>query len=317
MTATGNAASNAAAFPRYVDVEPFDPCNLKCTFCFGPDFVTLRNKPHPPAQWRDVFAQLAARGVEGIVVSGGEPTMYRGRENGEPYTIATLLESAKQHGLRTTLSTNTTAPDILALAAPFLDWIAVPIDGVSAESQQQMRGYVTSPGELDGLIDRLREINPELKVKLGSVATAWNSPDIVELGGELAAGRIAIDTWKVYQFAARRMALTRGTAESLAINDAEFAELRSAVERTWSGQTMTFRTTWSSLNDRSGAYLFIYSNGEVVVPNLRGGAADHTVGNVFESGAQVLDKVRSDIADLQQRGLLSEGNNAKNYLQTY
>lgn len=313
MTAT----DGAAPFPRYVDVEPFDPCNLKCTFCFGPDFVTLRNKPHPPSAWREVFEQLAMRGVEGVVVSGGEPTMYRGRENGDPYTIANLLESAKQHGLRTTLSTNTTAPDILALAAPFLDWIAVPIDGVSAESQERMRGYVTSPEELDRLIDRLRQINPDLEVKLGSVATAWNSPDIVELAAELAAGAIAIDTWKIYQFAARRMALTRGTAESLTIDDAEFAKLRSAVERTWFGQKMAFRTTWSSLNDRSGAYLFIYSNGEVVVPNLPEGMADHVVGNVFESGAQVLDKVRPDIADLQQRGLLSEGNNAKNYLQTY
>jgi MoaA/NifB/PqqE/SkfB family radical SAM enzyme len=315
MTTTADQTGEVA-FPSYVDVEPFDPCNLKCAFCFGPDFVTLRHKSRPPSAWREVFAQLAARGVEGVVVSGGEPTMYRGRENGQPYTIATLLESAKAHGLRTTMSTNTTAPDILRLSAPFLDWIAIPIDAVSPDSQERLRGFVTSLPTLDALITDLREINPGLKVKLGSVATAWNIADIIELSAELAAGRIAVDTWKIYQFAARRMALTRGVADSLHLSDTEFADLRSTVERSWTGDP-GFRTTWSALNDRSGAYLFIYSNGDVVIPNLLNGASDHTVGNLFDSGPQVLDQVTTDIESLHRHGQLSLGNNTKNYLDTY
>lgn len=310
-------SAEGAVFPSYVDVEPFDPCNLRCAFCFGPDFVALRNKPHPPSAWGEVFAGLAARGVQGIVVSGGEPTMYRGREGGKPYTITTLLRSAKEHGLRTTMSTNTTAPGTLRLCAPFLDWIAIPIDGVSAETQDRMRGFVTSLAILDALISSLREVNPELKVKLGSVATAWNCSDIVDLSVELVTTDLAIDTWKIYQFAARRMALSRGKVESLHISDEEFAVLRATVERSWSGRRLPFRTTWSSLDDRSGAYLFIYSNGDVVIPNLLQDAEDHRVGNLFDAGPEVLDRVTVDIASLQHRGLLRSGSNDKNYLDTY
>lgn len=304
-------------FPRFVDVEPFDPCNLKCAFCFGPDFVTLRNKPHPPAVWRETFTQLAARGVEGIVVSGGEPTMYRGKEGHEEFTIVTLLAAAKELGLRTTMSTNTTAPDVLRASAPFLDWVAIPLDAISPGTQQKLRGFVTSPSTLDSLVTDLRASNPSLRVKLGSVATAWNLPDIVELGEELATGHVAVDTWKIYQFAARRMALTRGLADSLRITDSEFADLRSRVDDFLRGRTIPFRITWSSLNDRSGAYLFVYSNGELVIPNLLNGQDDHSVGNVFEEGAPALDRVVADIAMLQSVGHLPRGHNDENYLSTY
>jgi len=304
-------------FPAYVDVEPFDPCNLRCAFCFGPDFLTLGNKWRPPSVWRNLFGDLVERGVEGIVVSGGEPTLYRGREDGVQYNIATLLEAAKEHGLRTTMSTNATRPKILRLAAPYLDWIALPLDAVSPESQQRMRGFVISPDQMNALIADLRESNPDLKVKLGTVATAWNRADILELALVLADGRIAIDTWKIYQFAARRMAVARGHADSLQLMDDEMLALRSEVERTWGGRAVTFRTTWSTLDDRSGAYLFVYSSGEVVIPNLLQDAADHVVGNVFAGGSEVLDRVVPDIVRLQHDGLLRVGNNDKNYRDTY
>ena len=63
-------------FPKYVDLEFTARCNLKCGFCFGPVDHGRKELDLKPRFWVGVIDELHRRGCEGIVVSGGEPTLY-------------------------------------------------------------------------------------------------------------------------------------------------------------------------------------------------------------------------------------------------
>lgn len=303
-------------FPQYVDLEPFDPCNLKCPFCFGPDFVGNRVRPLPISFWREVLVELRRRDVRGVVVSGGEPTLYRGEEDGRKYSIIDLLREAKRVGLRVTLSSNTTKPDLLEDAVEYVDWLAIPIDSSTVDGQLAMRGFARTLEEWEQLIARLRVRNPGLKIKLGTVATDQNQDDIVDLAKQISRGALSIDTWKVYQYHPRRMTLTRGRVADLAIPDEVFRTLRGRAFSYFSLDESAGRIVWSSIADRAAAYLFVYSDGSVVIPNL-GSAPDVKVGSLSDTGFSVFDAVPEIVDGLVEAGAFAAQTNAVNYETTY
>lgn len=75
---------------------------------------------------RDVLADAAQLGYDVVGVSGGEPLMYP--------MLGSLLETAKNFGLRTTVTTNGTllTERRLAEIAGLVDVLAISLDGVAA-----------------------------------------------------------------------------------------------------------------------------------------------------------------------------------------
>lgn len=97
-------------------------CNFRCRFCHNPELVY----PHlflEPMPEEDVFAFLTRRQgtLEGVVVTGGEPTMHA--------DLLDFLAKIKAMGFAVKLDTNGTRPDVLreAYARRLLDYTAMDL----------------------------------------------------------------------------------------------------------------------------------------------------------------------------------------------
>ena len=228
-------------------------------------------------------------------MSGGEPTIHP--------DIVRLLAHAKALGLSVVMSTHGRVRQRVIDCAQFTDWIAIPVDGISNSMLAQMRGRPWGLAEADSLVKDLRRTNPGIRIKLGTVATAVNHYEIPALASALVESGIMIDTWKIYQYTARRQFKHR--ASEFQMPDAAFRGLQDSVHRAI--PTSTFQVVFSSNASRRGAYLFIYPDGTVAVPNVGEGMDDFVVGNLNAEGPEVLERAKA----------LDWDNHLRNYHGTY
>ena len=150
-------ARRAARMPSSVNYHLWEPCNMRCRFCF--------------ATFQDVVAEVLPRGhlarsesnrlvaelaphFQKITFAGGEPTLC-------PW-LGDLIHDAKQLGMTTMVVTNGSrlaSMDLGALAGD-LDWIALSIDSVSPATHVQLgravRGKALSTAHYVALGERIR-----------------------------------------------------------------------------------------------------------------------------------------------------------------
>lgn len=268
-------------FPTYVDLEFTARCNLQCGFCFGPPILGGREKDLLPEFWERVIGEVARRGARGIVVSGGEPTLYA--------PLRTLLEFAKSLDLQTVLSTHGRFADRVLSVAMHCDWIALPVDGRDVETVRRMRGDDWGIDAATSLAARLRAATAgRVQIKLGSVATASNGESLVRLAERLTEIHdLPFQTWKLYQYTPRRKFAHR--ADEFNVTDHDFAALEAAIVAT--GIVDRLHTVFSSHASRRRAYLFVYPDGTVAIPNEGTQFGDIVLGNCAREGDIVFDRV--------------------------
>ena len=110
-------------FPDHIATVLFTGgCNFRCPMCHNADLV-LRPSQAPAVEPRDVWDFLARRRgmIDGIVLTGGEPTMH-------PELIP-ILQQARDRGLRVKLDTNGYLPDVLSelIAGKLVDYVAMDV----------------------------------------------------------------------------------------------------------------------------------------------------------------------------------------------
>lgn len=132
-------------------------CNLHCTHCPWTNKIT---NDLPLSKWKGIIDNLYERGVAGIVIEGGEPTLYEGLDE--------ILKYVKSKNLYAILITNGTR-DISALY-PDVFWIS--IDGM-AESDNKIRGA----DHFERATATIRE-NPDKKMIVLSTISKTNSDDV-------------------------------------------------------------------------------------------------------------------------------------------
>jgi len=95
-------------------------CNFLCPYCHNPDLVLCRQAPLALA---DVVAFLTQRRkvLEGVVISGGEPTIHDG--------LFSFCATLKSLGYAVKLDTNGSRPEVLRqlLQANLLDYAAMDV----------------------------------------------------------------------------------------------------------------------------------------------------------------------------------------------
>ena len=282
------------AFPSYVDIEFSARCNLACGFCFGP--VDDRSVPDlAPTFWHDVIETVRDKGATGIVISGGEPTIY-------PH-IVEMLEHAKRVGLRLVLSTHGRHKDLVLRCARFLDWIALPVDGWSALSIKTLRGDNWDIVAAELLASALRAEKPTLRLKLGTVATRPNLKEIEHLADHIFQRGTLFDTWKIYQYTPRRKFVE--SKDLYLIDDLEFDGLTANLREKFASHSL--RVVASSNNSRRRAYLFVYPDGTLAIPNVGADFGDLVLGNLVEEGFALFDAAEEFFLP----------NNETNFLSTY
>ncbi len=97
-------------------------CNLTCPFCHNAGLV-LDPDAYPDYPLDELLADLDQREgfIDGVVVSGGEPTIEAG--------LPAFLSLLKQRGLQVKLDTNGLLPEVLAavIEQGLVDYVAVDI----------------------------------------------------------------------------------------------------------------------------------------------------------------------------------------------
>lgn len=111
-------------FPGHVACILFTQgCNLRCSYCHNPQFIPLEVPGRAAISAEQTLAFLDARRglLDGVVVSGGEPTL-------QP-DLLPFLRRVKQDEFLVKLDTNGTCPDVLAeaVAERLLDYVAMDL----------------------------------------------------------------------------------------------------------------------------------------------------------------------------------------------
>jgi MoaA/NifB/PqqE/SkfB family radical SAM enzyme len=219
--------------------------------------------------WKDALHRFKNLGVENVVISGGEPLIYKG--------IVELVTYLKLLKFNIVISTHGRFKEKLFAVAPYCDWISLPIDGISSEMSSLMRTDNYPISEILATASELKNMHSNLKIKIGTVATRKNIQEIIEIGKLLADNQKFFDTWKIYQFTPRRKYKTN--KESLSINDKEFADLSNLINEILPSE---MKIVYSSNDSRRNAYTFIYQNGDINLVNVGDNFEDLLVGNVSD-----------------------------------
>lgn len=107
-------------FPdRLAAVVFMQGCPWRCGYCQNPGLIPADAKPAMP--WSEVLAFLLRRRglLDGVVFSGGEPTLQEG--------LAAAVAQVRELGFQVGLHTAGMYPQRLAALLPLLDWVGLDI----------------------------------------------------------------------------------------------------------------------------------------------------------------------------------------------
>ncbi len=134
-------------------------CNFRCRYCHNPELVY----PHmfaEPVAMEEIYAFLKRRQgtLEGVVVSGGEPTLHE--------DLPSFMGDLKAMGYATKLDTNGTRPEMLKklLDAKLLDYIAMDIKA-PLEKYSLITGVDFNPEVLRQSMDMIRNSGLEYEFR--------------------------------------------------------------------------------------------------------------------------------------------------------
>lgn len=118
----GFAGVSAVEWPKKLSFVVWTGgCNLRCPFCHNPELIEANGLPDLPMG--ELLERIRARKgfVDGVVVTGGEPTLQEG--------LFEFLSEIKCMGLGCGIETNGTRPEVLEqlLSKGLLDFVALDL----------------------------------------------------------------------------------------------------------------------------------------------------------------------------------------------
>jgi pyruvate formate lyase activating enzyme len=147
MTVGGFQKISLSDFPGVISSILFTRgCGFRCPYCHNPELVDpARFGPEVP--WSEIRSFLRARSgrIEGVVVTGGEPTVHA--------DLPALLAELRSMGLRIKLDTNGSHPAMLRalLSARLVDFVAMDVKAPLERYQNVVRADVDTEAILSSI----------------------------------------------------------------------------------------------------------------------------------------------------------------------
>jgi len=165
-------------------------CNLTCPFCHNAGLV-LDPDSYPDYPLDELLADLKKRDgfIDGVVVSGGEPTIDTG--------LPAFLSVLKERGLQVKLDSNGLAPAVIGslLEQQLVDYFAIDIK----TSLGRYNELHTQPVKIEALVetvDILKQAAVEVEFRTTCIPHLVTEAEIAEMG-ELLQGA---PLWVLQQF---------------------------------------------------------------------------------------------------------------------
>ncbi len=155
-------------------------CNFRCGFCHNPP---LTGPPRPGLAWENIeeaFRQFKRQWVDGVVISGGEPTL-RAAELGR------LLELCRQFGFAIKLDTNGSRPEVLREVLPRLDFVAMDVK-CALEDYPEFVGF-PRPQAIADSIGHLRNSAVAHEFRTTVIESFHHEAQIMAIGGVIRPAR--------------------------------------------------------------------------------------------------------------------------------
>ncbi|HRZ39687.1 MAG TPA: anaerobic ribonucleoside-triphosphate reductase activating protein [Candidatus Omnitrophota bacterium] len=166
-------------------------CNLRCPFCHNTELVIPSCFQEPLSQ-EEITSFLMTRvgKLQGVVVTGGEPTIQEGLES--------FLRSLKTMGFSVKLDTNGTRPAVLRslLGKNLLDFIAMDIKG-PLHRYRDITGVSVDTGRILESIHLIRNCGIEFQFRTTIVKPLLTSDEINDAASLVSED---IDHYKLQPF---------------------------------------------------------------------------------------------------------------------
>jgi len=194
MRIKGFQGTSLLDFPgRIASLIFFGGCNLCCPFCHNPTLV-LDPEQYPDFPLEDLLAELAERRtfIDGVVVSGGEPTLDR--------DLPLLLREVKALGLAVKLDSNGLAPAVLEqlVAEDLVDYLALDLK-TAPERYGELHRAPVDPAALRRSIALLVASAVPYEIRTTCVPGLVEKADFPPMGEAIAGAR----HWVLQQYIPR------------------------------------------------------------------------------------------------------------------
>ena len=167
-------------------------CNLSCPFCFDPEHVGRKRSNTSISKVAEQIA-LRAPTLDGVVVSGGEPTSYA--------ALPALLHAIAAVGLPIKLDTNGTNPDVLEALVDdgLVDFVALDVK-TTPERYDRLTGGTRVWERVERTVSLLIDGDVDHEFRTTCYPFALPSADLPSLAARLVGGR----RYALQQFQPRR-----------------------------------------------------------------------------------------------------------------
>jgi pyruvate formate lyase activating enzyme len=188
----GLQKSTLIDFPGRLACTIFLPgCNFRCGYCYNKDLV-CNPSIIPSISEHELFSFLQQRKnvLEGVCITGGEPTLYGER-------LVALCREIKKLGYLVKLDTNGTHPSLLKklLGECLVDYIAMDVKN-SLETYDEVTGVVSPLSLIKKSIMLIKSSDIEHEFRTTIVPDCFNEDSMWKIG-ELVQGA---HTFSIQQF---------------------------------------------------------------------------------------------------------------------
>lgn len=241
-----------------IDLYLTGKCNYECEYCYGENDAN----PHMSKSMIDMCLDFAKKSnITTVELCGGEPLMSPNFEY--------ALKSAKGKGFKIILRTNAILLDkYIELVASECEWVGISLDGME-EGNAKMRKSRSEISAHDQFnipinnIKRLKEINPNVKILLASVASNVNYEDLVNLRDYIVNNNINIDKWKIYQFIVDKFRSVT-YEEKYKLSSSKFRYLINNIETELPNKAQVILQR-SDIEGAGGNCLLVYHDGTIKI----------------------------------------------------
>lgn len=118
MLIAGLVKNSFVDYPGCIAAVVFVPgCNMDCWYCHNKHLWKSEDETEPGSIYE--FLETHREFLDGVVISGGEPTMQQG--------LGEFVDTVKGMGYRVKLDTNGTNPDIVEKLLARVDYVAMDV----------------------------------------------------------------------------------------------------------------------------------------------------------------------------------------------
>ena len=259
--------------PEVFDFRLTSRCNMNCPFCFG----TKVNENFNLYKLYDFFSFLRKKGVNYVVITGGEPTLAD-----HFCDIVMLLKSL---GYDIALSTNGTFwmdNNSRDFVLNNCSWIALPVESEIEREHNELRSYSMNHFHLIySILSHIRYDAPNIKIKIGTVVSIKN---INHVSNILNIPPIEPDASTPFQKSHTKF--NYDYYKENKIKDQDFEKLIQNIKNKY--KNVKTSIDYSYEKDRNGRYFFVEPNGDIMVINNN---EEQVIGNYCDNGEELMKKI--------------------------